>query len=236
MTGVLIIVPAFNEQATISSVLSEIRSVNPDFDILVVNDSSTDQTAAVAAESGAIVASLPFNLRIGAAVQTGFIYASHMSCDIVAQVDGDGQHDPTFLPSIIKPLLDDSADIVIGSRYLYPDNKKPSFARNLGIRFFSWVSSRIIGHRITDCSSGFRALNRRAYRFFAEKYPVDFPDAEALILAHRAGLRIVEVPVRFRERNNGMSSLDFWRIIYYPFNELLAIITLISKKVEPAHD
>ncbi len=225
----LAIIPAYNEQGALESIVKEIRTADPAIDILVVNDASKDRTLAVAKGLGVRLANLPINLGIGGAVQTGFKIAQKLGYDIVVQIDGDGQHDPTFIEEVLAPVLSGKADISIGSRYHANGGSKPVFVRNLGISFFSWLTSALISQKIGDCSSGFRALNRRAYEFFAEQYPVDFPDAEALVIASRAGLKIVETPVKFRERNSGNSSLRSWRMLYYPFKETFSILMLMTK-------
>jgi hypothetical protein len=227
---ILVIVPACNEREGIASTLDELRVNVPFADVLVVDDGSRDGTADIAKNMGVKVLRLPFNLGIGGAVQTGFKYALRGDYDAVVQVDADGQHDASYLPRLIDCLVAGKADIVVGSRYLDDDPPKVSFVRNLGIRYFSWLASRVIGCRITDCSSGFRALNRRAVRFFSENYPVDFPDAEALILAHRAGLSIAELPARFRRRSRGKSSLHVFRFLYYPVKETFSVLMILTKR------
>jgi len=230
----LAIIPAYNEQEALESIVKEIRVADPAIDILVVNDASKDGTLAVAKRLGVRLASLPIHLGIGGAVQTGFKIAQKLDYDSVVQLDGDGQHDPSFIEEVVAPVLSGKADVSIGSRYHANGGSKPVFVRNLGIRFFSWLTSALISQKIGDCSSGFRALNRRAYEYFAEQYPVDFPDAEALVIASRAGLKIVETPVKFRERNSGRSSLHLWRMLYYPFKESFSILMLMTKKPKRA--
>jgi len=226
----LVIIPAYNEGGNLAETIHEVREKAPWVDILVVNDGSEDNTAEIARELGVAVVSHAFNLGIGGAVQTGFKIARMWDYDIVIQVDGDGQHDPTFIDRLVKPVVEDKADISIGSRFL--ENKKTDgpFIRQVGIHFFSRLATLITRTRITDCSSGFRALNRDAIEFFSDEYPVDFPDAEALILAHRAGLRIGEAPVRFRNRKGGKSSLYFWRFLWYPVKEGFSILMLLTKR------
>ncbi len=231
---ILVIIPAHNEENNIERVIAEIRSASPDLDLLVVDDASTDGTRRIARQCGVEVATLPFNLGIGGAVQTGFKVARRLGYNIAIQVDGDGQHDPSCIQQLIEPLIRNEADIAIGSRHLYNGNAKPSLARNVGIRFFSWLTSRATSQEVTDCSSGFRALNKRAFGLFADDYPIDFPDAEALIAAHRAGLRIREVGARFRERARGRSSLRSWRMLYYPFKETLSIVIMMTRSQRPA--
>lgn len=227
---ILAIIPAYNEETNITNIINEIRGVHPEINIVVIDDGSKDKTSELARKMNVTVISHPFNLRIGGAVQTGFKFAEREGYDVAIQVDADGQHNPSFISQIVKPLIEDKADISIGSRYLGNENVKISVVRHVGVKFFSWLTTKMIGRRITDCSSGFRALNRRAIKFFAREYPLDFPDAEALILAGRAGLRMYEVPVRFRLRNRGKSSLSFWRFLYYPIKEIFSIITLLTKE------
>src|SRR6266568_5232362 len=231
---VLAIIPAHNECDSIGHVIDEIRTAEPYIDILVVDDASTDGTSIIARNLGVKVADLPFNLGIGGAVQTGFKIARDLGYEAVVQVDADGQHDPSSVTGLVEPILNGDADITVGSRCLQNGNEKPTFTRHLGMSFFSWLTSRALSQDVTDCSSGFRALNARAYRLFADDYPVDFPDAEALIAAHRAGLRILEIPAKFRTRNHGRSSLRTWRMLYYPFKETLSIAMMMTRKPRSA--
>ncbi len=227
---VLAIIPAHNEEDSIGEVIAEVQSVNPRIDILVVNDASSDGTSHAARKLGIRVADLPINLGIGGAVQTGFKIALELGYEIVVQIDADGQHDPNCIKDVVEPLLDGEADVSIGSRHMSNGDQESTFTKYVGIRFFSWLTSWAISQRVTDCSSGFRALNQKAYQLFAEDYPIDFPDAEALIAAHRAGLRICEGPARFRARNHGRSSLRSWKMLYYPFKETLSIAMMMTKK------
>ncbi len=228
--GLLAIVPAHNEEGSIADVIREIQESELIDEILVINDASTDETSNAARKLGVRVADLPINLGIGGAVQTGFKIARELGYEFVIQIDADGQHDPLSIKDVIAPVLSGEADISIGSRHLANGNKEATFTRYAGIKFFSWVTSTIISQEITDCTSGYRALNKRALQFFADNYPVDFPDAEALVAAHRAGLRIRETPAVFRSRNRGQSSLHFWKMIYYPCKESLSIAVMVTKK------
>lgn len=227
---ILVIIPAYNEERNIAKTINEVKEKAPYVDILVVDDGSKDKSAEVARQLNVRVVSLPFNLRIGGAVQTGFKIAKMLGYDIVIQVDADGQHDPVYIPQLTRPIVDGKADISIGSRYLQDRTVNCSLTRHVGIWFFSWLATKMTGCRITDCSSGFRALNRNAIEFFADEYPADFPDAEALILAHRVGLEITEVPVRFHDRNSGKSSLYFWRFLWYPIKEIFSVLMLLTKR------
>ena len=227
---ILVIIPAYNEEGSIASIANEVREKAPQVDILVVDDGSKDNTAEIARDLEVVVVSHAFNLGIGGAVQTGFKIARMWNYDIAIQIDGDGQHDPAFISRLVRPIVDENIDISVGSRFL--ENKKAdgSLVRHIGIHFFSRLATMITGARITDCSSGFRALSKKAIELFSDEYPVDFPDAEALVIASRAGLRIGEVPVRFRSRKKGKSSLYFWRFLWYPIKEGFSILMLLTKR------
>ena len=220
----LAVVPALNEAETIAGVIAEIRAVDPGMEIVVVDDGSLDETARIAADAGARVIRLAFNLGIGGAVQTGFQAARELECDVVVQVDGDGQHDPRELALIIEPVLDGSADIVIGSRFAGAGKYRAPRVRRLAMRIFAAFVSVFAGKALTDTSSSFRALNRRALSLYAVEYPHGFLETiEATVLALRYGLRIKEVPVQMRERTTGSTSLTVPISLYYAFKVLLAV-------------
>src|ERR687888_746152 len=168
------IVPALNEERSIAAVIAEIRAADPEFDVVVIDDGSTDRTARVASENGAQVLSLPFNLGIGGAVQTGLKYAREHDFDISVQIDADGQHDPGELPKLLVPLITGEADVVVGSRFLGEKNYKASMLRRMGARFFARIVSAVVGQRLTDTSSSFRAFGPRAIAYFAPHYPPRF--------------------------------------------------------------
>jgi glycosyltransferase involved in cell wall biosynthesis len=224
---VLIIVPAFNEAIIIKSVLESIIKENPEWDILVINDGSSDETGEIASELKTVkVINLPCNLGIGGAVETGFKYALIHNYDLAVQFDGDGQHKASEIKKIIEPLIADEADVVIGSRFLLKSsNWKPKFSRRLGIKIFSLVNSILIGQKITDNTSGFRAYNKRAIEFLArDNYPTDYPEPEAIILLGRNGFKIMEVFVEMQERTEGKSSISGLKQLYYMFKVLLSIL------------
>jgi glycosyltransferase involved in cell wall biosynthesis len=220
----LAVVPALNEAETIASVIAEIRAVDPGMEIVVVDDGSIDATASIAAKAGVRVVRLAFNLGIGGAVQTGYQAARELGCDLVVQVDGDGQHDPRELPLIIEPVLAGRADIAIGSRFAGAGKYRAPWARRLAMRIFAAFVSVFAGKALTDTSSSFRALNRRALSLYAVDYPHGYLETiEATVLALRYGLRIEEVPVRMRARTTGRSSLTVPISLYYAFKVLVAV-------------
>ena len=226
----LAIVPALNEEDSVARVIDELRAFDPGLDIVVVDDGSVDRTAAIAREKGAYVLKLPFNLGIGGAMQTGFRFAFERGYDLAVQIDGDGQHDPSELPKILRPLLDDEADIVVGSRFTGDGAFRSSFSRRIGIRIFAWTVSAVVRQRVTDTTSGFRAVNRQGIRLFAADYPHDYPEVEATVMVVKHRLRLKEVPVTMRERAGGVSSINAWASIYYMAKVLLGILVSIFRK------
>jgi glycosyltransferase involved in cell wall biosynthesis len=233
----LAIVPAYNEEASIGRVIDEIRVLDPAFDVVVVDDGSVDQTAAVAYERGVHVVRLPFNLGIGGAMQTGYRFALEHGYDLAVQIDGDGQHDPRELPKILQPLLDGRADLVVGSRFGSDGAFRSSAARRIGIRVFASVVSAVVGQRVTDTTSGFRAVNKGGIALFAADYPHDYPEVEATVMCVKHKLRLTEVPVRMRERTGGQSSITAYRSVYYMTKVLLAIfVGLFRRYAVPEED
>jgi glycosyltransferase involved in cell wall biosynthesis len=225
------IVPALNEERSIAAVIAEIRAADPEFDVVVIDDGSTDRTAARAAEQGARVLTLPFNLGIGGAVQTGLQYAREHDFAIAVQVDADGQHDPSQLPQLLAPLIAGEADVVVGSRFLGERNYKAPFVRRVGIRVFAAIISAVVGQPLTDTSSSFRAYGRRAIAYFSRDYPHGFVESvEATVIASRCGLRLKEVPVVMRQRLMGQSSLTLPVSIYYSIKVLVAVFVGIFRR------
>ncbi len=225
------IIPAFNEEKNIQGVISSLKQYQPDFDILVINDGSFDQTSLAARKTNqALVIDLLSNIGIGGAVQTGFIYSRRKNYDLAIQIDGDGQHDPAEIKKLIEPILADKADMVIGSRFLSQSKYKGTFWRRLGIKIFSFLNLIFLGEKFTDSTSGFRAFNRRTIEILSEEYPDDFPEPEAIFLLKKKGLRIMEVPVSMEARRAGRSSLSFFKSIYYMVKVILAISILMLRK------
>ena len=231
MTRIVAVVPAFDEEGAIGSVVDEIRAFDAAIDVVVVDDGSSDRTAANAAAAGAAVVRLPFNLGIGAAVQTGFRYALEGGYDVAVRLDGDGQHDPAELPKLLEPLTRDEADVVTGSRFRDDDGDyRPPLARRVGISWFARLVSLLSGQRVTDTTSGFQALNGRGIALFANDYPSDYPEVEATVLVLKHRLRLVEVPVRMREREHGSSSITFLRSLYYAIKVTLALLIVMGRR------
>jgi glycosyltransferase involved in cell wall biosynthesis len=223
----LAVIPAYNEQSTLQSVIRGLREQAPEFDVVVIDDGSTDATARVAAAEGARVLRHPFNLGIGGAVQSGFKYALENGYDYCVQVDADGQHDPREIIKLGDAMdADPTVDMVVGSRFLTSDYRYPApVSRRTGIHVFAFICSRVIGQRISDPTSGFRLCNRRAISLFARDYPHDYPEVEAVLMLHWHRLRMREVPVRMFERGGGMSSLNgSGKSAYYMIKVLLAIL------------
>ncbi len=228
----LAVVPAYNEQDSVGTVITAIRERAPQFDVLVVDDGSTDRTAERAQAAGARVLRLPFNLGIGGAVQTGFLYALEHSYEYMAQVDGDGQHEPGELASLratmdANPML----DVVCGSRFISADSEYPApISRRTGIHMFAFALSKILGQRITDPTSGFRLYNRRAISLFARDYPHDYPEVEAILMLHAHRLAMTEVSVKMHQRGTGQSSITKLRSFYYMVKVSLALLVGLMRR------
>ena len=221
---VLIIIPAYNEQDNIKSVINKLQRYVPSMDYLIINDCSKDETVKVCDSNNFNYISLPINLGIGGGVQTGYKYAWKYGYDIAVQHDGDGQHDPAYIVKSIEPLVDGTADIVIGSRFIEKEGFQSSRTRRIGIKILSWLIYICGGVRIKDVTSGFRAVNREYIKFYAENYPTDYPEPEAIISATLNGAKIQEIPVIMRERKKGTSSINFGRSLYYMIKVSCAIV------------
>ena len=227
-------VPAYNESGAIAAVVQSLHEHAPDFDVLVVDDGSTDDTGVNAAIAGAAVVRLPFNLGIGGAVQSGFVYAREHDYDYMAQVDGDGQHDPVELIKLVHRMdTEPAVDVVCGSRFVSDDYRYPApISRRTGIHLFAFALTRILRQRISDPTSGFRLYNRRAIALFARDYPHDYPEVEAILMVHANRLSLTEVPVRMFVREIGRSSITKPRSFYYMVKVSLALIAgLLRRRV-----
>jgi hypothetical protein len=231
------IVPAYNEERNIVRVLDELRAFDAGLEVVVVSDGSTDRTAEVAETRGAHVIRLPFNLGIGGAVQTGFRYAWEQGYELAVRVDGDGQHDPSQLGRVVAPVLAGEADIVVGSRFAGGEGYRSSATRRIGIRLLAWIVSAIARQRVTDTTSGFQALNRRAIALFAADYPHDYPEVEGMVMVIKHRLRLREVGITMREREHGRSSIGALASVYYMAKVLLALfVGLFRRDVVPLED
>ncbi|MFZ2257176.1 MAG: glycosyltransferase family 2 protein [Clostridiaceae bacterium] len=221
---ILAVIPAYNEEKSIAAVIQDIRHFNPDIDILVIDDGSMDNTYKEAKSAGAKVISLPRNLGIGGAVQTGYKYANGRDYDVVIQVDGDGQHDPKDLMKLVSLIKSNEADLVIGSRFLKETEYESSFMRQLGINFFSKLVSILCGTKYYDTTSGYRAANKAAIALFSSYYPKDYPEVETIVYAIKKGLTVKEVSVDMNQRQGGKSSITPLKSIYYMIKVTLALI------------
>jgi glycosyltransferase involved in cell wall biosynthesis len=222
----LAVVPAYNEAATIGTVIRALYEHAPGFDVLVIDDGSTDETRDIAEDLGARVLRHPFNLGIGGAVQSGFAFALEHDYDYMVQVDGDGQHDPREIRRLRAAMsAQPNADMVCGSRFLSADIRYPApISRRTGIHVFAFLLSRFVGQRVSDPTSGFRLYNRRAIAIFARDYPHDYPEVEAVLMLHHHRLTMTEVPVRMFERGGGVSSIGgSGKSAYYMLKVLLAL-------------
>jgi glycosyltransferase involved in cell wall biosynthesis len=226
----LVFIPAWNEEASISGVIADVRKHLPDADVLVVDDGSTDATTAVARENGALVATLPFNQGLGAALQTGYLYALREGYDCCAHLDADGQHPAEEVARLLNEVSADRADLVIGSRYSDPgaetgaDDYRPTFSRRIGTSVFRFFLTLATRQRFTDTTSGMRAANRRVMSLFSKHYSPDFAEIESLQLAVRQGLRVEEVPVRMLERAGGSSFLTPVRSAFFIFKGVVVLL------------
>jgi glycosyltransferase involved in cell wall biosynthesis len=241
ITRKLAVVPAYNEAACVRGVVESLRERAPDYDILVVDDGSTDATALEAEAAGAWVVRHPFNLGIGGTVQSGFTFALREDYDYLVQVDADGQHDPAEIPKLEQAMAEQQVDMVCGSRFLSRDHKYPApVSRRTGIHLFAFLLSRILRQRVSDPTSGFRLYNRRAIGVFARDYPHDYPEVEAVLMVHGHRLRMCEVPVRMFLRGGGVSSITgTGKSAYYMIKVLLAIFVGLARRrtaIEPGDD
>jgi len=233
----LVFIPAWNEQASVAEVIADVRKALPETDVLVVDDGSTDATYSRARAAGAIVAPLPFNQGLGAALQTGYLYALRNDYDVCAHLDADGQHPAEEVARLLEEVMADRADLVIGSRYhagavSSGDDYKPTFSRRIGTSLFRFALTLATRQRFTDTTSGMRAANRRVMRLFSQHYSPDFAEIESLQLAVRQGLQVKELPVRMLERAGGTSFLTPLRSAFFIFKGL---VVLLVGQFRPRH-
>ena len=230
---ILVIIPAYNEEDSLGRVMRNVQNTVPYADIVVVNDGSSDATAQIAEGYGATVLTLPYNLGIGSAMQTGYLYARDAGYDIAVQVDGDGQHDPTEIAELLDALHTSDADVVIGSRYIEDRGYITPHMRRMGITILSALISLIIRQRVTDPTSGFRAINKRTIYYCAANYPFDYPEPEAVVLFRQVGLQLKEIPVTMNPRYGGQSSITPVRSVYYMIKVIMAIVITLLRVQQP---
>ncbi|MCJ7496320.1 MAG: glycosyltransferase family 2 protein [Deltaproteobacteria bacterium] len=227
----MVVIPALNEAEQIAHVVQQVKEEVPEALVLVVNDGSTDQTEQKALAAGAKVLSHPFNMGYGVALQTGYKYARQYGFDYVLQMDGDGQHDPRYLQGLLKEVQEGGVDVAIGSRFLGEGEYQVPLLRRVGMRLFGFIASRLSGQKITDPTSGYQALNQRAIEFcIRDAFPGDYPDADVLVMLHRAGLRFREVPVGMHPNLNGRSMHSGLKPLYYIYKMLLSIMLNLMRK------
>lgn len=220
----LIIIPSYNEEKNIEKVVNNLKINYPQYDYLIVNDCSTDDTKKICQNNDYEYVSLCTNLGIGGGVQTGYIYAADKGYDVTVQIDGDGQHDPAYIESLIKVLQEHKADMVIGSRFIENQGFQTSASRRMGIKVINAIIKLCTGIKVTDCTSGFRVCSKQMTEFFANNYAQDYPEPEAIVAACVNGFKVTEAPVVMKEREAGTSSINFMRSIYYMIKVSCAII------------
>ncbi|WP_026510182.1 glycosyltransferase family 2 protein [Butyrivibrio sp. LC3010] len=230
MSDKLIIIPAYNEGESICGTISKIKEDAPDFDYIIINDCSTDDTLQKCISNGYNYLNLPINLGIGGAVQTGYKYAAENNYKIAVQVDGDGQHDPSFLSKMEETLIKENADMVIGSRFITKEGFQSTLARRIGIGYFTKLIKLFTGETITDPTSGLRMVGRDLIELFAIDYPRDYPEPESLVKAIKNQRKVIEIPVIMKERQGGQSSIRLKKSVYYMIKVSLAIVLELLRK------
>lgn len=225
----LVIIPAYNESENIVNTVKEIKEKASDFDYVVINDCSSDKTLEILESNHLNYINLPVNLGIGGAVQTGYKYALEHEYDMAVQVDGDGQHDPAYLHSLEETLIKEKADMVIGSRFIKNEGFQSTFARRMGIVYFTKMIKSLTGTTITDPTSGFRLVNKDVIALFANDYPRDYPEPESIVALLKRKKKVIEVPVQMKERQGGVSSIKLWNSVYYMIKVSIAILVECSR-------
>lgn len=226
---VLVLIPAFNEEAAVRGVIEEVQAAMPGTPVLVVDDCSVDATRSQARTAGAKVLALPHHLGLGGCVQAGYRLAYELGYEYVIRVDGDGQHDPRDIPTILKALELGNCEMVIGSRFVDGKGSHTSFLRAAGIVFFRAVLRPILGRPVHDPTSGYVGVNRTALALFSSTFPLEYPEIEALVVLQRKRFRFVEVPCRFRPRRAGRSTITAVKSLYYIIHVLLGVFVNILK-------
>ncbi len=231
MKKIIIIIPCFNEQVAIVKTIETVQQVLSSMDavvgeVLVINDCSTDISLQKIRKTDANYINLPINLGIGGAMQTGFKYSQENGFDIAIQLDGDGQHNPKYITNIIQPIINQSANVVIGSRFIDKQGFQSSSLRRTGINYFSWLNKKLVNVKILDSTSGFRALDKKAIKLVCNYYPETYPEPESIILYALNNLKIKEVPVKMRSREGGVSSITGFKTLFYMFKVTIGTLFL----------
>lgn len=226
----LVIIPAFNEEGNLEKTIQDIKVNAPDFDYVIINDCSTDQTLEVCRRHGYSYLNLPVNLGIGGAVQTGYRYALYHGYDIAVQFDGDGQHSAKYLDRMVKQLKETDSDMVIGSRFIDKKGFQSSTLRRIGIKYFTFLIQLLTGKKITDPTSGMRMVNRRLLGKFTEDYPVDYPEPESVVTILAEKYNVTEIPVEMMHREEGVSSISLQKSLYYMIKVSCAMLIARMKK------
>ena len=233
---ILLIIPAYNDQdnilKTYNTVINYNKKNKENYDVIVINDGSTDQTGKICDDNNIPVIHLIHNLGIGGAVQTGYKYAYENNYDIAIQYDGDGQHDVSYVKKIITPLLEEKADFVIGSRFVGKTNDgfQSTFARRVGIRIVSSFIKLVTGKKVYDTTSGFRACNKNIIKQFSNSYPKEYPEPITTVELLKRGYRLSEIPVEMKERDGGTSSIHSWKTVYYMINVIFSILIVGTRR------
>ena len=220
----LVIIPAYNESESIVNTVRNIQKKAPEFDYIVINDCSKDATLEVLKENNINHLNLPVNLGIGGAVQTGYKYALEKGYDVAVQVDGDGQHDPSYLNKLVEAMISQQADMIIGSRFIENQGFQSTFMRRIGISYFTKMIKILTGKTITDPTSGFRMANREVIKIFSKEYPRDYPEPESIVAVLKRKKKVQEIPVIMRARAGGVSSISPLNSIYYMVKVTIAIL------------
>jgi glycosyltransferase involved in cell wall biosynthesis len=228
--SVLILIPAFNEEGAVGHVVCEVRELYPGLRVVVIDDCSVDSTITTARDAGAEVLPLPHHLGLGGCVQAGYQLAFDLGYDFVIRLDGDGQHDPRDIRTVLDKLIETGSDMVIGSRFVEKNGQRTSAVRSLGIRFFRLLLRPILGRPVHDPTSGFVGISRRAMGVFRRSFPLEYPEIEALVVLQRRRFRFEEVPCRMRPRMAGRSTITALKSVYYVIHVLLGVLVNILRR------